>query len=96
MSDRDPELDDLLAPLAGRISSPENMQRWSAAVDRAVAKPARFQSPWWLLAAMLVGFVLGAVVMRAQSQFQNDDAEKVVENFSDDGATIVHVTAKSY
>lgn len=101
MNDRDQDLDALLQPLTERKTSSEQLQRWSAAVEHAATQPAinkvpRRSSPWLLLAAMLVGFALGALAMRMQLVSQDDQIGSVAENFGDDAATIVRITAKSY
>lgn len=94
--DRDQELDDLLRPLAERHTSPASVQRWSKAVELAAKIKPRAQSPWLLLAAMLVGFIMGAMAMRIQSQHSATSGEKVAESIYSDDATIVQVTSKSY
>ena len=61
MDTRDPELDELLEPLRGIRPTASERQRWQAAVAAAATPKPRFAPTWQLMAACLIGAVVGLV-----------------------------------
>lgn len=71
MSHRDDELNDLLKPLRGLSPHDLQMQKWQTAVKKEVRTGQRMvtttRSKWafQLVAAMFVGFVMGAILIKS-------------------------------
>jgi hypothetical protein len=88
MNHKDDELNELLKPLRGM--SPDNlqMQKWQTAIQsevgagRTIVTTTRTKWAFQLVAAMFVGFVMGAIVIKSLSPFtgQNPNATQISVN----------------
>ena len=73
MSDRDDELENLLKPLKNVAPTDMQMQHWKSAVKAELGRaslprrPGRMLQFAQLVAAVFIGFVLGALVFHRQS-----------------------------
>ncbi len=93
MSHKDDELNELLKPLQGLSPNDLQMQKWQAAVQREVRKgqttiTTRRKLAFQLVAAMFVGLVMGAFLIKSfsPSNVQNP----MVVQISFDDATFEH------
>lgn len=94
MSHQDDDLDDLLRPLKNLKADDLQVQKWQLAVQREARKrtkvvtTTRTRWAFQLIAAMLIGFVIGALVFKELQS--NRDRFVLTAQFSDESATFEH------
>ena len=97
MSHKDDELNELLKPIQDLSPDDLQMQKWHSAVQREVRKgqmtitTTRGKLAFQLVAAMFVGVVMGAILIKTFSPTNVQDPQNpMVAKFSINNATFEH------